>query len=143
MIKFFDKLEDHIREHLSIYPITYSIIGGVGVVLFWRGVWETADILMKINPVFGWFFYAPIQVIISTLILLLTGLMVSTFIGDRIILSGLRHEKKMEEKTEEIVKEEAITLINIRNEIRTLKEEIKKLSDAKMNGKPTNTHSDL
>lgn len=128
MIKFFDKLEDAIREHLSRYPITYSIIGGVGVVLFWRGVWETADILMRIHPALSWFFYAPIQVIISTLVLLLTGLMVSTFIGDRIILSGLHHEKKMEEKTEEIIKEEAITLAHIRNEIRELKEEIKKLA---------------
>ncbi len=128
MIKFFDKLEDSVREHLSRYPITYSIIGGMGVVLFWRGVWETADILMGINPAFELFFYAPVQVVISTLVLLITGLMVSTFIGDRIILSGLRHEKKMEEKTEEIVKEEAITLINIRNEIRELREEVRKLS---------------
>lgn len=128
MIKFFDSLEDRIREHLSRYPITYSVIGGVGVVLFWRGVWETADILMDINSAFGWFFYAPVQVVLSTLVLLLTGLMVSTFIGDRIILSGLRHEKKMEEKTDEIVREEAITLMHIRNEIRELKEEIKKSS---------------
>ena len=126
MIKFFDRLEDHIREHLSRYPIIYSVIGGVAVVLFWRGVWETADILMRLNPTLELFFYAPIQVIVSTIILLITGLMVSTFIGDRIILSGLRHEKKMEEKTEEIVKEEAITLTHIRNEIRELREEIKR-----------------
>lgn len=125
---FFDRLEDRIREHLSRHPIRYSIIGGIAVVLFWRGVWETAEMLSHAHPLLGWFFYAPVQVLFSTTILLLTGLMVSTFIGDRIILSGLRHEKKMEEKTEEVVKEEAVTLIHIRKEIRELKEEIHKLS---------------
>ena len=127
MIKFFDKLEDSVRQNLSRFPITYSIIGGVMVVLFWRAIWETADILMNVNPALNLFFYAPTQIIFSTIALLITGLMVSTFIGDRIILSGLRHEKKMEEKTEEIVKEEAITLAHIRNEIRELREDIKKL----------------
>ena len=130
MTKFFDKLEDLIREYLSRHPITYSIIGGVGVVLFWRAVWETADMLMRLNhPVLEVLFYPPVQIVISTSLLLLTGLMVSIFIGDRIILSGLRHEKKMEEKTEEIIKEEAITLMHIRDEIRELREEIKKLSE--------------
>jgi hypothetical protein len=128
MTNFFDKLEDSIREHLSLHPIRYSIIGGVGVVLFWRGVWETADMLAPLHPVLSWFFYAPVQVVLSTATLLLTGLMVSTFIGDRIILSGLRHEKKMEEKTEEIVKEEAVTLAHLREEIREIKEGIAKLS---------------
>jgi hypothetical protein len=42
---FFDKFEDHIRTHLSRYPIVYTIIGGIAIVLFWRGVWHTADIL--------------------------------------------------------------------------------------------------
>lgn len=128
MIRFFDKLEDHIREHLSRYPILYSIIGGVAVVLFWRGVWETAEILAGLHPLLTVFFYAPIQVLISIALLLLTGLMVSTFIGDRIILSGLRREKKMEEKTEEIVEEEAVTLLEIRSEIRELRKKIEKIS---------------
>ncbi|MSU45455.1 MAG: hypothetical protein EXS47_02395 [Candidatus Zambryskibacteria bacterium] len=130
MLSFFDKLEDLIREKLSKHPIVYSIIGGFGVVLFWRSVWETADILARINPTLNWIFYAPVQIVLSTLGLMLTGLMVSVFIGDRIILSGLRHEKKMEERTEELVKEEEITLENIRDEIHTLKKEIEKLSNA-------------
>jgi hypothetical protein len=129
MTKFFDKLEDLIREHLSRRPITYSIIGGVGVVLFWRAVWETADMLARLNPALAFLFYPPIQLLLSTILLLLTGLMVSIFIGDRIILSGLRHEKKLEEKTEELVEEEVITLKHIQGEIRELRSEIKKLSN--------------
>jgi hypothetical protein len=91
----FDKLEDIVRGHLSKYPIIYSIIGGIGVVLFWRGVWETAEILATLSPGLALFFYPPIQLVLSTLLLLLIGLMVSVFIGDRIILSGLRHEKSL------------------------------------------------
>lgn len=129
MIKIFDKLEDFVRGHLSRHPLTYSMIGGVGVVLFWRGVWETADIISRLHPFLEWFFYPPIQVIVSTLGLLLTGLLVSTFIGDRIILSGLRHEKKLEERTEELVEEEEITLKLLRQEIRALREELKSRND--------------
>jgi hypothetical protein len=40
---YFDKLEDRIRGRLSRYPIFYSLIGGTAIVLFWRGVWITAD----------------------------------------------------------------------------------------------------
>lgn len=85
--------------------------------------------LMRLNSVLAFIFYPPIQLLISTILLLITGLMVSVFIGDRIILSGLRHEKKLEEKTEELVEEEVITLKNIQNEIRGLRSEIKKISN--------------
>ena len=43
IFRFFDKLEDHVRIALSHYPIVYTIIGGFSIVLFWRGVWMTAD----------------------------------------------------------------------------------------------------
>lgn len=126
IIRFFDKLEDFAREHLSRYPIPYSLIGGVALVLFWRAVWETADIVMRSHEIFAWIFYPPVQLVLSTAALLLTGLMVSVFIGDRIILSGLRHEKKMEEQTEELVEMEQVTLIQLRDEIRTLKKDLEK-----------------
>lgn len=129
-IRFFDKVEDYARTRLSKHPIPYSIIGGVGVVLFWRGVWESADLLMESNvPFLAWFFYGPIQVFLATALLMLTGLMVSVFIGDRILLSGLRHEKKIEEKTEELVAEEVIRLSHIRDEIRALRKEIEELKN--------------
>jgi hypothetical protein len=129
MNRFFDKLEDSTRQHLSRYPIVYSLIGGVGVVLFWRSIWETADLLSKIHPLLTWFFYPPFQIAISTLGLLLVGLFVSIFIGDKIIISGIRREKKIEERTEELVKEEAITLKHVRDEIRSLHSEIVTLNE--------------
>ncbi len=127
IIHFFDKLEDRVRGSLSRIPIPYSIIGGVLVVLFWRGVWHTADILMREGGLLGFIFYEPVQVIITITGLLITGLAVSVFIGDRIIISGLRHEKKVEERTEELVEEEGVTLIGVRNEVRALRKEIEAL----------------
>ncbi len=96
IIRFFDKLEDHTRIALSHYPIVYSIIGGVGIVLFWKGVWEMAEI-------FPWL-YGPASILAGLAILLLSGLMVSFFVGDSIILSGYKHEKKLAEKTENEVR---------------------------------------
>jgi hypothetical protein len=67
------------------------------------------------------------QILLATILLMLTGLIVSVFIGDRILLSGIRHEKKMEERTEDLIKEEVITLSHIRDEIRLIKKEIEAL----------------
>jgi len=131
IVRFFDVLEDMIRARLSKYPIFYSILGSFGVVLFWRGVWETADIISQTNIFWAYFFFPPVQVVICAIILLMTGLMVSTFIGHRILLSGLRHEKKLEEQTDELVKEEVITLAHIRAEIRELKKEIQEIKTMK------------
>lgn len=89
---YFDRIEDHVRSALSHYPILYSLVGAVGIVLVWKGVWETAELF----PVL----YGPMSILMGTAILLVTGLLVSFFIGDTIIISGLKKEKKLVEKTE-------------------------------------------
>lgn len=89
---FFDRLEDRVRFHLSRHPITYAIIGGVGIVLFWKGVWETAELF----PIL----HGPGSILLGVGILLLSGLLVASFIGDSIIMSGFKKEKKLFEKTE-------------------------------------------
>jgi hypothetical protein len=124
IFKAFDKAEDYVRGHLSKHPLFYAFLGGVFVVLFWRGVWETADILATRNYFLHWFLYGPNQIVFSTIVLMLMGLMVSVFVGEKIIISGLRHEKKVEDRTEEIIEEEVITLKHIRDEVRALKAEI-------------------
>lgn len=111
IIQFFDKLEDKVRGKLSHYPIIYAILGGIGVVLFWRGVWHIADDL-NVSSI--------ISIVLGTVILLITGVFVSAFIGNRLIISGLIGEKKITERTkEEIETEEA--------QIRSLKETLNKV----------------
>lgn len=127
IIKFFDKLEDRIRGGLSLFPIIYALIGGICVVLFWRGVWHTADILMQQGGVWAVIFYEPYTVVWTTVIMLLTGLFVSFFIGERIVISGLRHDKKIFEKTAAEVAEEEGEIIGAIEHIKIIEKELMEL----------------
>jgi len=129
IIDFFDKLEDKIRGHLSKFPILYTLIGGVAIVLFWRGVWHTADILQAQGGWLGWLFYEPTNMIIVTIILLASGLFVSYFIGDTILISGMKGEKKIAEKTEKEVKEEEQKLSDIQDSVREIEKDIDKIKE--------------
>lgn len=129
LTKLFDRIEDKIRGWLSHYPIFYGVIGAVGTVLAWRGIWHTADFFsaryIHVDgvgagpgtisfPVFWDGFWS---LVIGTLILLATGLFVAGFIGDHILISGLRREKKIAEKTEEEVEEEAHELFHLKAQL--------------------------
>lgn len=106
-VKFFDHLEDKARERLSRVPIFYAIVGGIFIVLFWRAVWLSADLLAEQGGWLAVLFSPGVSLVVSVLVLLLIGLFVSFFIANRVILTGLKHEKKLAEKTEkEIVEEE-------------------------------------
>jgi hypothetical protein len=109
---FFSKTEVRIRGHLSHYPVLYALIGGVGIVLFWKGVWETA----------GYFdvLYGPGSILLSIFILIVTGLFVSAFIGDSIIISGLRHEKKIVDKEEHEIFNEEEEIIKIEDKVKEI-----------------------
>ena len=101
ILRFFDKLEDRVRGKLSHYPILYSLVGAVGIILLWKGIWETADYFPILT--------GPGSILLGTIILLTTGLLVSFFIGDNILISGLTKEKKVVEKTEdELLTEEGM-----------------------------------
>lgn len=125
---FFDKLEDRIRGRLSLYPIIYAFIGGIGVVLFWRGVWHTADMLMQQGGIWETIFYEPFTVIWTTIGMLLTGLFVSFFIGERIVISGLRHDKKVFEKTALEVAEEEGEIAGAISHIKAIEKELAELT---------------
>ena len=124
LFRFFDKLEDKIRSKLSHMPLLYALLGGVGVVLFWRGVWHIADEL---------YLGSVLSILLGTFILLLTGVFVSAFIGNSIIISGLSGEKKLAEKTaDEIETEEGkiqkmqATLSRVEEKIDILEKEVEK-----------------
>jgi len=123
VIHFFDKLEDKVRARLSRSPILYTFIGGIGIVLFWRGVWHTADLFPVLT--------GPVSIIISVILLLITGLFVSFFVGDVIIISGLKKEKKLIEKTESEVREDVTTLKELKEEIDEIKEILEEKKDSK------------
>lgn len=114
---FFDKLEDHIRAVLSRHNILYAFIGGVAIVLFWRGVWMTADMMPFLN--------GPVSIFVSVVALLGTGLFVSFFIGDEIIISGIKKEKRLDEKVASEVKTELDILDDIQKQLSDIEKELK------------------
>jgi hypothetical protein len=120
IVHFFDKLEDSIRHALSVRPLLYALVGGVGVVFFWRGVWHLGDYISF--SLLGLEHEALLDALVSitagAVIMLLSGLFVSFFVGDAIIMSGLRGEKKLIEKTKGEVKTEIEMLEEIKTELR-------------------------
>lgn len=121
VIHFFDKLEDHIRGSLSHFPILYAFVSGVGVVLFWKGVWETAELFPSL--------FGPGSILLSVIILLITGVFVSSFIGNEILISGLKSQKKIAEKTEEEVKIEESDITKIYKRTEKIEKDIEELKE--------------
>ncbi len=118
IVKIFDKMEDKIRSRLSRRPILYAFVGCVGIVLIWRGVWVMAD---EVNMP-GW-----VSLALGVGITVATGLFVSFFIGERIIISGIKGEKRIEEKTEEEIRKEDITLAETEVDLHEIKEELQEI----------------
>jgi len=136
---FFDKLEDKVRGKLSHKPIIYGFFGGIGIVLFWRGVWHTADYLSEliyysssyvpgsIAFIEARWWDGPLSLLIGSILLLITGLFVSSFIGNEIIISGLKGERKITEKTEEEIKQESELMKKTISQIKEIRERIEEI----------------
>lgn len=133
--RFLSRIENEVQRWLSRWPILYGFIGGIGAVLFWRGVWHSMDFLSTYylswhagNPTtdFSQIWDALTSLAIGVVLLLPTGLFVSTFIGNEITISGLRGEKKLSEKTEVEVRTETGALHEIRAEVRKIRERLDK-----------------
>src|SRR3989344_3907368 len=90
--KFFDHLEDNVRNHLSHYPIVYAFIAGVGIIL-------------------------------------MIGMFVSFFIGDSIIIAGIKREKKIAEKTETEIETEKEELDEVRGMVQEVEEKMEKIEE--------------
>ena len=123
ILRFFDKLEDKIRGRLSRHPIAYAMIGAAGSILIWKGIWETAEYYPILD--------GPGSILLGTVLLLVTGLFVSVFIGNDIIISGLRGEKKLTDKTETEVRAEYGKMEQVLFELKEIKTDIKMLKEEK------------
>lgn len=126
------------RRFLSRHPIIYAFLGGLGVVIFWRGVWETMDFLTAqvtgTSMSLPWW-NGPLSILISFIILMPLGIFVSSFIGNEVIISGLRGEKKLVEKTEKEIEREISaegkvysSIAEIVNRLKNIEEKLKKPS---------------
>lgn len=112
--RYFDKLEDRIRFRLSRYPVLYALIGAIGIVLVWKGVWEMAEAFSSLDGFMSF--------LLGTIILLMSGLLVSFFIGDSILMSGFRKEKKLIERAESEIRTERDALEDISRRLGRIEE---------------------
>ena len=120
IFKFFDRLEDKIRRRLSRRPLIYAFIGSIGIILIWRGVWMIADDLNM--P--GW-----LSALSGIAISMATGLFVSFFVGDKIIISGIKEEKRIDEETEEEIKREGVILAEIHKDVGEIKKQLTEIKN--------------
>lgn len=124
---YFDRFEDAVRGKLSHYPIAYALVAGICIVLFWRGIWNIGDWLEAQGGIIGMIFSAPGSVILTILIMLATGLFTSFFVGDLIIMSGLRKEKKVTERTEEEIRAEDAKITALEKTLEEVRQEVRHL----------------
>ncbi len=115
IIKNYNHFEIKLRHKLSHWPILYAFIGSIGVVLIWRGVWMIAD---DFNMSGG------MSLLLGVFISIVSGLFVSFFVGDKIIIAGIKNEKRIDEKTEGEIKKEEVTLKEIKKDLKLIKEEL-------------------
>ncbi|MEI7777146.1 MAG: hypothetical protein WCI52_00905 [bacterium] len=78
-------LEDRARQIFEKIPFVQAFLAGVGVIIFWRGVWELLDV-SGVTPI--------TSIILGSLILGAVGVFVQTFIGNTIIIKEVKQEEK-------------------------------------------------
>ncbi len=115
---FLNCIGSKFRHQLSHFPLVYAFLGSIGVVLIWRGIWHIAD-NMKMSGLssLSWGIFISIT----------TGLFVSFFVGDKIIITGIKEEKRIDEKTEDEIKNEEISLTEIKRDLKEIKEDIEEI----------------
>lgn len=122
MKNIFLKIESSARKYFEQFPFMHAFLAGVGVILFWRGVWEIADI-NHLGPV--------ASVIWGIIILGAIGLFTHTFIGNAIIIKSIKNEIDIEKDNKaevarvekEMIKEE-ITLNHLYTKLNDLNDKI-------------------
>lgn len=84
----------------------------------------TADKIQKLGGFIGILFSGPVSLVASIIFLLSTGLFVSVFIGEKIIISGLKKEKKTFDKTEMEIREESGFILDMKLNMDKLKQDV-------------------
>lgn len=114
-------MEDQARMFFERMPFAQAFLAGIGVIIFWRGIWEWLD-QMEVSP------FA--SVLIGTLILGCVGVFVQTFIGNTIIIREVKQEEKSEKKVlKKIEGEEGVEVVTLAALSNKIDSVIKKLEE--------------
>ena len=111
--------EDSARQYFERVPFAQAFFAGIGVIIFWRGIWEWLDVY-HISPL--------VSVLVGSLILLCVGVFLQTFIGNTIIIKNVKQEEQLEKKAikemEGDVGVEEVTLASLSAKIDALAKKI-------------------
>ncbi|MDQ1281745.1 MAG: hypothetical protein QG630_96 [Patescibacteria group bacterium] len=125
---YFSKTELKNRAYLSKRKFLYALLGGAGVVLYWRGIWHSADILEIKGGLILKIIFSPVgSIILGILLLSSIGLLVQAFIGADVIISGIKKEKQEIDKTEEELKKDEEAREKEKNLIKEIDEHLHSL----------------
>jgi hypothetical protein len=96
------------------------VISGIGIVMFYRGLWLVLDEY----PFFtGW-----VTLVIATMLLMLSGVFVSQFVSNHVILSGIKRDKKMVEKVGEQLKTDTELTQEVLERVKRIEEKLQSLT---------------
>ena len=126
------KLQRALRRH----PLIYAFVGGVGIVLFWRGIWYLTDFFVFVllvprnqaSPI-DWSggVDGGVSLILGVVLLLSTGLFVSEFLSGQVLMADVKEEEKLTKEAERGIKKESSELPSIEEGLRHIEEEIKEI----------------
>jgi hypothetical protein len=137
-MQFLKSLAKKLRAMLRRHPLIYAFVGGVGVVLFWRGVWHFTDFLALILfpssdqvTTIDWTtgIDSSLSLVIGTLLLLLTGLFVSEFLTGQVLMTDIKEEERLVKTTEKDIAKESSEFSPIEKDLQHIEEEIKNLEN--------------
>lgn len=119
----FTQTEKKLRRKLRMHHFLFAFLGGVGIVLFWYGIWETAGSILEIYP--------PLSVLIGMTILSIMGIFIMEIVGKEALSEEIEEVERGEKKiSKEIVRmgrdEKAIfaELEKVEHEIEKTEQEI-------------------
>lgn len=131
------KVFNRFHIFLSHHSYLYATIAGIGIVLFWRGVWHSVDTLhlyvdhyrmsSTISMTGHPWWDGPVSFIVGCVILYITRAFVSSFIGNELILSGLRIEKRIAKQTEGDIQSEVSTITDIKHTMSAISRKLEEL----------------
>jgi hypothetical protein len=115
---FLLRIESCSRNFFEQIPFIHGFLAGIGIVLFWRGVWHIADEIQLSSVA---------SLIIGSILLGAIGLFLHTLVGNAIIIKNVEKDTTTSKKTEkELLEVEA----NIQQEeltLQTLQKELDKI----------------
>lgn len=116
--KFKECRKELIRSHHTLY----AFIGGVGVVLFWHGIWEGLNRIYQSSTILSWVGHPAVSVTVGIILLAITGLFVFELVGREAL--ALQDNLQNIQKTEKIVIED---VQNVKEEVEEVKEDVQSM----------------